>query len=217
MAKKKFILVSLQEEKAKKLAQVISNETCRKILDFLAEKEATESELAEKLDIPISTVHYNLDHLIKSGLVTVEHFHYSEKGKEVNHYKLANEYIIIAPKSTHGLKERLRSILPVSIIALAGAGFIEIYNRFLSKGAALKSASFSAANDAARSYGYGAGSGMLEKAAAEEAAPMMAKAPEIVQSEPNLALWFLAGSIFVIIVLVIVEMIKIRRERRKER
>ncbi len=60
MAKEKFVLVSLKEDKAKELAQVISNESCRKILDYLAEKQdATESDLASKLGIPISTIHYN--------------------------------------------------------------------------------------------------------------------------------------------------------------
>ena len=49
MAKEKFLLVSLSENKAKQLSQAISNETCRKILDYLADKEATETELAKKL------------------------------------------------------------------------------------------------------------------------------------------------------------------------
>jgi DNA-binding transcriptional ArsR family regulator len=125
MAKEKFLLVSLKESKAKKLAQVISNETSRKILDHLAENEATESELAKKLRLPISTVHYNLKCLMDGGLVTVEEFHYSEKGKEVNHYKLANKYIIIAPKSTYGIKERLKSVLPVALLTGATAGIIQ--------------------------------------------------------------------------------------------
>src|SRR3989338_10912894 len=101
MAKQSFLLVSLKEDKAKELAQVISNESCRKILDYLAEKEdATESEISKDLQFPISTVHYNLQHLMKAGIINVDEFHYSEKGKEVNHYKLANKYIIIAPKTT---------------------------------------------------------------------------------------------------------------------
>ena len=87
MAKEKFLLLSLSESKTKELAQAVSNDTCRKILDYLADKEASESELASKLDIPISTVHYNLQQLQKGGLVVVEEYHYSEKGKEVNHYK----------------------------------------------------------------------------------------------------------------------------------
>src|SRR3989344_3588410 len=111
MAKEKFLLVSLKEDKAKKLAQVISNDTSRKILDYLAEKEATESDLAKTLEVPISTIHYNLKALMDAGIIEVEEFHYSQKGKEVNHYKLANKYIIIAPKGTYGIKEKLKSIL----------------------------------------------------------------------------------------------------------
>jgi len=129
MSKEKFVLLSLQEDKAKELAQVISNESCRKILDYLAENnDATESELAGKLQVPISTVHYNLKHLVAGGLVSSDEYHYSQKGKEVNHYKLANKYIIIAPKSTHGIKEKLRAILPVALLGLAGAGMIQAYN-----------------------------------------------------------------------------------------
>ena len=90
MAKKNLILLSLEDNKINKIANVVSNESCKKILDFLANKEySTESELAEKLSIPISTVHYNLQQLMDSGLVTVDEFHYSEKGREVNRYKLA--------------------------------------------------------------------------------------------------------------------------------
>src|SRR3989338_5240255 len=127
--KEKFVLVSLQEDKAKRLSQVMSNDSCRKILDYLAEKDSTETELANVLQIPLSTVHYNLKILIESGLVLSEEYHYSQKGKEVNHYKLANQYIIITPKSTFGLKEKLKSILPVALIAGGTAALIQIFSR----------------------------------------------------------------------------------------
>lgn len=123
--KKSFLLVSLQEKEAKKLAQIVSNDTCRKILEYLGEHESTETELAQKLNLAISTVHYNLQALQKGGLVESKEFHYSEKGREVSHYKLANKYIIIAPKATFGLKEKLRNILPIGIIALGAAIIIE--------------------------------------------------------------------------------------------
>ncbi len=129
--KETFVLVSLQEDQAKKLAQVVSNDTCRKILDYLGENEATESELAKKLKVPISTIHYNLQALQKGNLVEAEEFHYSEKGKEILHYRLANKYIIIAPKSTFGLKEKLRSILPVGAIALGGAAILQVFQKFI--------------------------------------------------------------------------------------
>ncbi len=186
MAKEKFVLVSLQENKAKELAQVISNESCRKILDYLADKDATESELAEKLNIPISTVHYNLKHLVDGGLVSVEEFHYSKKGKEVNHYKLANKYIIIAPKTTYGIKEKLRSILPVGLLALAGAGAIHLYNQNITK--------------ATPEQVMRAAAPMMEKANA------LGLATEAVK--PNYAAWFLYGCLFVILLIVIFELLK---------
>lgn len=128
MAKNKFLLVNLQEDQAKKLAQAITNETGRKILDFLADNDGTESEISEKLGIPISSAHYNIQQLVKSGLVTAEEFHYSKKGREVLHYKLANKYIIIAPKSTFGIKEKLKAILPVALLGIIGAAFIQLFN-----------------------------------------------------------------------------------------
>src|SRR3989338_6250089 len=112
MANKNFLLLSMEDDKIKKISNVISNESCRKIMDCLSNKEATETELSEKLEIPISTVHYNLQQLIDTGLISADEYHYSQKGKEVNHYRLANKYIIIAPKKTFGIKEKLKSMLP---------------------------------------------------------------------------------------------------------
>ncbi|MBI2653800.1 helix-turn-helix domain-containing protein [Candidatus Woesearchaeota archaeon] len=130
MANKNFLLLSLEDAKIKKISNVISNESCRKILEYLSTKDATESELAEKLGLPISTVHYNLQQLMETGLIQVKEFHYSEKGKEVNHYRLANKYIIIAPKKTFGIKEKLKSILPIVPIVGAAALVIQYFKKF---------------------------------------------------------------------------------------
>ena len=185
MAKEKFLLVSLSESRTKELAQAVSNETCRKILDYLAENEATESELAEKLEIPISTVHYNLQQLQKGGLVDVEEYHYSEKGKEVNHYSLSKKYIIIAP-STTGIKTKLKSILPMAIITVVGAGLIHLLTN-----------------------GIGTFKGVAEEAlpADEE---FMLTAAETGQAQAGLpiSLWFLLGGIAVIAVYLIISLIK---------
>ena len=109
MAKKNFLLLSLEDSKTKKIANIVSNDSCRKILDYLSANKATESELASKLSIPISTIHYNLQQLMDSGLIIADEYHYSEKGREVYHYKLANKYIIITPKKTFGIGERKSS------------------------------------------------------------------------------------------------------------
>jgi predicted transcriptional regulator len=129
MKEEKFLMVSLEEGKAKKLALAISSDTARKLLDRLTNGPATETGLAEELDIPISTVHYNLRNLIDSGLIKADEFHYSDKGKEVNHYSLANKFIIIAPRMVQGMSLRLKKAIPVLLIGLIGSGLLYFINR----------------------------------------------------------------------------------------
>ena len=117
MTKNHFLLVNLNEPRTKKLAETITSDTSRRILDHLTEKEDTEANIAQLLQLPISTVHYHLQKLKEAGLVLVEEFHYSKKGREVSHYKLANKYIIIAPKGVSGLREKLKTILPTVALA----------------------------------------------------------------------------------------------------
>jgi DNA-binding transcriptional ArsR family regulator len=204
MAKESFVLVSLQEDKAKALAQVISNDSCRKILDYLADKQdTTASDLAKKLTIPLPTVHYNLKHLMQAKLIESDEYHYSEKGKEVNHYKLANKYVIIAPKTTHGLKEKLRSILPVALISGLAASTIP----FLQKVTQPTQTSLAAAPTA-----FAKSADSFQEAAVAPAQLIAESAPTIV-TEPNLALWFLFGSLFAIAIMLLVEWIRSKNKK----
>ncbi len=200
MAKKNFILLSMEDDKIRKISNVIGNDSCRKILDFLAEREATESELAEKLGIPISTVHYNLNQLVETGLIESNSFHYSEKGKEVSHFRLANKYIIIAPRKTHGIKEKLKGILPAALIVGAAAFAIDLYNRYVS------SKAMSLASEAAPAMRIAADE-------AEKSAPQAASgAIQIAQSSPslmqNIAVWFFAGAMFALLAYFIIGIIR---------
>lgn len=207
MAKDSFLLLSLKEDQTKKLAQIVSSDTSRKILDFLAnKKDATESQISKELNIPISTVHYNLQQLVKGKLIDIEEFHYSQKGKEVNHYKLANKFIIIVPKSTFGFKEKLRSILPVALLAIASTAIIQFfYKPFVSlEGGAMKAATF--VQDVA-----------MESAPQTEAATSAASeiAQQAVQQPwlSNIALWFLFGAILTIVFYFIFEYVRYLKEK----
>ncbi|MDO8740148.1 MAG: helix-turn-helix domain-containing protein [Candidatus Woesearchaeota archaeon] len=196
MSRESFLLVSLKEDKAKRLAEVVSNESCRKILDYLSEKEATETELAQHLNLPLSTVHYNLKNLTEAELVIVEEFHYSEKGKEVNHYKLANKYIIIAPKSTFGIKEKLKHILPVAVIVVAAAALIRVFS------SGFGSQAFGAVKtDLVKTAATGASENALM------AAPS-AQSTAAYLTPPNIAMWFLFGALFAILVYAIWDWIR---------
>ena len=193
MPKNKLLLVDLNDKKTKKLAETITSETSRKILDYLAEKDDTEQNMAKELGIPISTIHYHLQKLMEASLVVVDEFHYSKKGREVNHYKLANKYIIITPKKVSGIKQKLKNILPVGLVVLGISGIIKLVEKFT------------------------AGTVQMEKATFA-AQPMMAKttndaAVESVKtvattSTPDIALWFLIGGVSAIVVYVLMVLVR---------
>jgi len=221
MAEENFLLVSLKEEEAKKLAQVISNDTSRRILDHLAKvKDDTETTISKKLGLPLSTVHYNLKALLKARLIQANEFHYSEKGKEVNHYSLANKYVIIAPKTApETLKDKLRKILPVAIITVVCAGFIQFVSMFFRKTANV--ATWGA--DMARNTAQEAAPMLAEKVvdSAEEAVASGAIEQEIVprvaEASQNIfithpTLLFLYGAVFAIIVFIIMDYIHSRKK-----
>ena len=193
MPSKNFLLLSMEDEKIKKISNVISNESCRKILDYLSIRESTESEIADKLHLPISTVHYNLHQLTQTGLIESKEFHYSKKGKEVNHYRLANKYIIIAPKKTFGLKEKLKGILPVALIAGGAALIIELFSKYLLR------------------QNIAAQEAMIAKSV-ESAAPSVAfmeAMPKTAYLIPeNFALWFFIGALFALLVYLIVSLFR---------
>ncbi len=169
MSKKQFLFVDLNDNKLKSLGETITSETSRKILNYLVGKEDTEAKIAESLGLPISTAHYHLQKLQQAGLVRVDEFHYSQKGREVNHYKLVHEYIIIGPQRA-GLSERLRAVLPMALISLGIAAVIQWIT--LPTQQAVTTA---------------------ESAPMMKADVMMMAEP-VVQGQSDLALWFLLGS-----------------------
>lgn len=234
MAKDPFLLVSLEENESKALAQVMSNDTARKILDLLSKEEsATATDIARKLKVPLSTVHYNLQALVKANLVKSEEFHYSEKGKEVNHYSLANKLIIIAPKksSAESFKDKLKSILPVALITLAAGGLLQLFTKLMARSggarlmAATPAASPLAVDYSVRSVGVAEkaiaplaeeGAGLMMTAANESGRAVVENATEniepaaqqiiqVVQQAPatNIVIWFLIGAGFTLVLLVI--------------
>ncbi|MBW2987881.1 hypothetical protein DRJ48_02625 [Candidatus Woesearchaeota archaeon] len=121
-----YLMVSLEESESKALAQVLSNDTSRAIMRFLTERDnATESDIATALNMPLSTVHYNIQNLVKARLVKPVEFHYSEKGKEVLHYALSNKIIVIAPSAKKGF-EMLKRLLPSVLVVGCVAGALTL-------------------------------------------------------------------------------------------
>lgn len=123
MNEKSFVLLSLKDNAARKVTQALNNDTSLKILDYLANNEsATETELSKTLKIPMSTVHYNVKMLCEGKLLESDDYNYSSKGKEVIHYKLANKYIIIAPKEDKTFMDKLKNFIP----GIVGVGLVSL-------------------------------------------------------------------------------------------
>ncbi|MBN2422066.1 helix-turn-helix domain-containing protein [Candidatus Woesearchaeota archaeon] len=191
MSTESFLLVSLKEDESKKLAQVLSNDTSRKILDYLSGKtHATETDLSKKLDLPLSTVHYNLTHLVKSRLVNDDHFTYSKKGKEIIHYSLSNKYVIIAPSATESLKEKLMKILPVFLIIAAVSVALNFINNITLKAKSVFNAEMvQTARD-----------GFAEEPVKAARVPAAWATPAYL----NIALWFFIGAVCALVIYAVV-------------
>tara|TARA_Y100000310_G_scaffold330494_1_gene402248 strand:+ start:1498 stop:3936 length:2439 start_codon:yes stop_codon:yes gene_type:complete len=127
----KFVLVGLDDEKSKYVAEVLGNKTCKKILNYLAEvSEASVSDVANGLNMQLNTVDYNVKKLVKAGLVErVKNFFWSVKGKKIGMYKLAKKHIIISPKNQKPSASALRAVLPV-LVVLALAAILAVVLHF---------------------------------------------------------------------------------------
>jgi DNA-binding transcriptional ArsR family regulator len=176
---KKYFFISLDDEKAKKLADILGNKTCKNIIDILTEKEASEKEIADKLRIPINTVEYNLKKLLAADLIEKsKNYFWSQKGKKIDMYKVSNKSIIISPKNK--ITSGIRSILPVAVISGIAAIGLRYYFSLQSI------SNVPQTNDLA----------LKASETAVSAAP-------ILTCSNNVWLWFLTGALFGLVVFMI--------------
>ncbi|MEK6895335.1 MAG: helix-turn-helix domain-containing protein [Nanoarchaeota archaeon] len=126
---KKFILMSLDDEKSKNIADILGNKTCKKIIDFLSDqKAASEKDIADALKMPLNTIEYNLKKLVESGLIEkTKNFFWSSRGKKIPTYKISNKSIIISP--SRSVSSKLKSIVPVALIGGVVAAIIGFVNK----------------------------------------------------------------------------------------
>ena len=185
---KKYVLLSLEDEKAKHLADVLGNATSKKIIDVLAEKdELSEQDISKELNIPLNTTEYNLKKLLKSELVEKSKtFFWSKKGKKIDTYTLSNKSIIISPKSQR-VSSKLKSILPVAV--LSGIGAVIVQKLFT-------------VNQATEKVFADTAPAML--AGAERATNIVVEEGNFFFTSPSPAwIWFLSGAIFALAIFAI--------------
>ena len=192
MPSEKFIMVSLEDEKSKDLANVISNDTSRRILSFLSEHEASESDIVKSLTLPPSTVNYNVKHLLKNNLIEVKDFYWSGKGNKVNIYTIAKKLIVIAPKGAK-VTSAIKNLIPVALFSLAAAAAIQLISKNYFR---IGTFTQEAAKEAAPAP--------LLKQGIDEAATGGAAFIQQPSFWSNYAAWFLLGAFFAIIIYLII-------------
>lgn len=122
---KKYDVVDFSEDKSKRLAEVLSNKTCRKILNYLKKKKSSETDISKALNLPLSTVHYNLKKLKQNNLINIKDFYWSNKGNKVNIYEAQDRMVVLSHKKPSPLQ--LKLIIPlVAIIAIIAV--VNIFN-----------------------------------------------------------------------------------------
>ncbi|MCD4759537.1 helix-turn-helix domain-containing protein [archaeon] len=214
MEEETLMLLSMKDSKA--VADALSNKTAQKILAYITKnKEATESELSEKLKVPLPTIHYNIQQLKKSNLIKSKEFFWSKKGKKMRVFTLAKKYIIISPSKSKSSLKQLKGLLPVALISIIGAGLLSTFQK--SKTTLFDRGQELAANIQPETMGKTLAedstfNGLTQKAA-DEIANNMTEFCQLypdscIISEPNIALWFLIGSLFAIVLVFITNKIK---------
>jgi len=193
MIEESYVITSLDDEKAKEIGQIIANPTSRRILNMLAEKNATETDISAELKLPLSTVSYNIQQLLKSGMIEIKNFYYSSKGNKINVYTLARKIILIAPKNVEIKRSKLRSLIQAVFVSFAISIFIKIFfgNIYTMREAAIEETA--------------AG---LKEAAAEISQPLATRLAAGTRIGTTYAFFFFIGSVLTLLIFLAIEKIK---------
>lgn len=120
MAEDKFIVTSLKD--SKKINRVLANDTAREIMELLAEKRMTAAEIAERMNLPLTTVDYSLKNLQAVGLVKTKSG-FNKNTRVVKYYEPQEKFIVIAPKQTTNTLSLLKALIPALLLLAVSFSF----------------------------------------------------------------------------------------------
>ncbi|MFA5992597.1 MAG: winged helix-turn-helix domain-containing protein [Candidatus Pacearchaeota archaeon] len=214
MSNKKYIMVSLDDEKLGVLAEVLSNKTAKKIIEFLADREASESEISQDLKLPANTVNYNVKKLLEAGLIEKSgNYLWSLRGKKIIKYRVAKKSIIISPKSSNVIK-----VVSTVLITGIAAVLVKVFGEgFIQKGADVPARvdMFNYANQTAGNLTMADAAGLSQEAVKCAPADIVAgnlttAATPTLISQPWL--WFVVGALVLGVVYLVLSNVKLKRK-----
>lgn len=129
------VLILPVNGESRKITQILSNETSLKILELLGEKSMSASNIAEELNLPLTTVKYNLDSLVESDLIKVKQIKWSQKGRQVKIYESVKKVIVLVPSKNSidelSILNILRKYIGVVGTAFFAAAGIEYFSAYI--------------------------------------------------------------------------------------
>jgi Predicted transcriptional regulator len=210
---------------SKKLRQILSNETSMKILELLKEESLSASEVAEKLELPLTTVKYNIDQLVEYELAYVQRIKYSEKGRQVKIYEAQEKVIIFAPEKVNrvSLAAMLQKYaFAFMTAAFAGFGLNYIYQQYNSglEQPALEPMTFSTGGEQDIGVDYVTTVSDIDIEEIIEAGGDPSFFHDIIISINDWffdllthhSFWFIAGALFVCMVIWTIEYVSVKKE-----
>nr|BAJ49463.1 transcriptional regulator [Candidatus Caldarchaeum subterraneum] len=102
---------SADDERIKIIAEELSNELSRRILNLLSDGEISLSQIASQLDINIQTADYHVQRMVRSGLARITRVERGAKGNEVKFYTAVNAAVVILPVTTEEKRRRLLQLI----------------------------------------------------------------------------------------------------------
>lgn len=107
----KDIKVLFFSENSRKLIQTLSNANSIKILQLLETKDMSAGELAEKLDLSLNTIKYNLDSLLEVDLIRISDTKWSQRGRKIKIYELVEKILVFIPSYRKENEESILNLL----------------------------------------------------------------------------------------------------------
>ncbi|AFL95971.1 hypothetical protein CL1_1775 [Thermococcus cleftensis] len=120
--------IDIHDERAKELAQILMNDKAIAILHLVEDRALSISEIARELNLPISTVSYHVDKMLKVGLIEVAGKKYGKRLQEVKLYRASNRPILLVPrKSVAKVKKKpVMGFERLHVISLGIAGLVSV-------------------------------------------------------------------------------------------
>lgn len=88
-------VLCIDDEETTAVLAALSSGTAQELFRLLNEEPATPASIAQRLDMSLQNAHYHLGNLQEAGLIDVVDTCYSEKGREMNVYVVAEEPTLV--------------------------------------------------------------------------------------------------------------------------